>query len=108
MFEETSRSFHVRSFCKAFHPKASVQSKPLSSRHPSSVDKNLPVHNTDPSQFKRIRIELYKTMEIRPNAKKINKILADLLENTLISSYLITILNKNSSKLSTAPLPRKA
>jgi hypothetical protein len=46
-------------------------------------------------------------MEIRPNAKKINKILADLLENTLISSYLITLLNKNSSKLSTALLPGK-
>jgi hypothetical protein len=34
---------------------------------------------------------------------KIKKIRADLSENTLKSGYFITILHKNSGKLSTAP-----
>jgi hypothetical protein len=47
-------------------------------------------------------------MEIRANAiGKIKNIRADLSENMLKSGYFITILHKNSGKLSTPPPPRK-
>jgi hypothetical protein len=45
-------------------------------------------------------------MEIRANAiGKIKNIRADLSENMLKSGYFITILHKNSGKLSTPPPP---
>jgi hypothetical protein len=50
--------------------------------------------------------KVWKTIEIRANIMlgKIKKIRADLLENRLNSGNFITILHKNSGKLSTAPL----
>jgi hypothetical protein len=48
--------------------------------------------------------KFWKTWKFRPMLGKIKRIRADLSENRLNSGNFITILHKNSGKLSTAPL----
>jgi hypothetical protein len=48
--------------------------------------------------------KFWNTMEIRANARKNQEISGDKSENKLNSSNFITILHKNSGKLSTALL----